>query len=66
MARLLDADALHRDVWPPLKDARLLYVDRERWVITGFEQQDDRDYAQTWMLCLHAESFHSLKPIRRR
>jgi hypothetical protein len=50
VAHLVDSDRPHLDLVPPLKDARLLYVDHERIVLCGFEQVCDRDYAQTWML----------------
>lgn len=50
VARLVDANPPRQDLVAPLKDARLLYVDELRIVLAGFEQINDRDYAQTWML----------------
>jgi hypothetical protein len=63
VARLVKVDEPHVDILPPLKDATLLYVDRERWVLTGFEHILDRDYAQTWMLATDVSSMHALAPV---
>jgi hypothetical protein len=63
VARLVKPNEPTVDLLPPLKDATLLYVDHARFVITGFEQSLDRDYAQTWMLTLDSDSLHSMQPI---
>jgi hypothetical protein len=60
IAHFVDAKNPLRDLVPPLKDARLLYVDHQRMVLCGFEQVHDRDYAQTWMLAVDDASLHAL------
>jgi hypothetical protein len=60
VARLLDIATPTRDLVPPLKDARLLYVDHLRMVLSGFEQIGERDFAQTWMLAVREDVLHAL------
>lgn len=48
-ARLLDtASGTDADVLPELSDARLLWVEGNKWRLTGFERIDAADFLQTW------------------
>jgi hypothetical protein len=49
-ARLLNSTNNHADVFPPLRDAAVLWVKGNIMTITGFEHIELIDYAQTWLV----------------
>jgi len=51
-ARLLDFSLQRLDALPPLLDASVLWLKPGSMAITGFEQIEDVDYAQTWLVAL--------------